>query len=818
MASTKMDFLSKMKLFARRFGRHEFKSIKIKLTVIIIVMLIVYGAALTGIAFFMTTNNLKEAEIGKLYAVGDGTSEKLWLVANMGKEIATVLSVDPVIQSMLLHVRDGTLTQEEQFAVSEHLTSIIDAVSTTFDRVNVVDNQGIIIASSYPSNIGRDDSDRNVVSNQQRRAYIGEPYLGTEETPRIPYARPVYDDNGDQIGLVYITLNLPAIDRHMFTKSGLSDDSTNFLVGSDGTILSGVNGDYSSFLTKKFDLNIFSQGEKMLQAPGYYGNMEYIMKTSIPGTNWSVITSETVAAVNAPLMTLSMAMIVSSIIVILIGLLVAVIISNELTRPILALKKNAEQLALGDVDVAITHVGVDEIGQLADSFRHIIENMKQRVDSVIKLTSGDVNFEVIAASDRDVEGNTLIQMKETLSAMITSLETFTQQAAEGNLSYRADADQFQGVYRELFERLNQAFDLIINPLQEVMRLSISYSNGDYSDRFDPNIAVKGDFVPFKMALNQVGINSSDALLKIRDGVHEISTDASESASNIEDISNSVFTLAENSSHVSSLADQNDTGLEQALNAMEELAYTVGEVVQRTSAVYEIANQSSEHARDGVKRAELAGKGMQEILDSFAMISKSVSDMSEQIDEIGEIIEIITSIAEQTGLIALNAAIEAACAGDAGFGFAVVSDEVKALALETHNSADHIGSIIDNLQTMSLEMTDNMQKAAGVMQSGNSAVNETISIFHLMAESISGVNKNMSEVAAVSEEQAESVGAITASMSKVRDLVQDTVKEATGSAAAAEEISASLSHLKSSAVQSAQLAQSIKEQVGLFKID
>jgi methyl-accepting chemotaxis protein len=766
----------------------------------------------------MAANSLKQIQVEKLTAVGEGTSAKLWLVANMGKDTATVLSTRSEIRSLLLNARDDTLTLEEQLTVSEHLDEITDEVSAIFEYIYVIDNQGIVIASSDQNTIGKDDSDRDVIAHQQRRSYIGKPYVGVGGTPRIPYARPVFDENGEQIGLVYIAISLPGIEKHVFAMPDLGKNALSFLIDTDGTILSGVNGDYSVFLTEKFDLSIFPDGENLVVAPGYLGEMEYVLKFSIPGTNWLVITTETVHAINDPIMSLVTSMLVISTIVIIAGIFMAGFVANQISRPIEVLKESAEQLALGDIDTAVTHVDLDEIGQLADSFRYMIKGKKQRVNFVTKLASGNINFKVIAASEKDVENHTLIRMKITLSAMVAALEELTHQAAEGNLSYRVDAEQFQGVYHEQLEKLNQAFDLIINPLQESIRLSVSYSNGDYSDRFDPNITVKGDFIPFKTALDQIGINSSDALLKIRAGIHDIGVGTSEASNSIEDIATSVVALTEISSHVSSLVDQNDISLEQALKAIEDLACTVREVVQHTDYVYEIATQSSDLASDGVRRAELAGKGMEQIMESFMQTSKTVSTISEQIDEIGEIVEMIAGIAEQTGLIALNAAIEAACAGEAGLGFGFVSDEVKALALESHRSAEHIGTIINNLQEMSLEMALSMEKTSGVVQSGSNAVNETVSIFYKMAESISNVNQKMSEVTAVSEEQAASAQEIAASMSSVRDMVQDTAKEATDSAAAAEEISASLDQLKHTSVQFAQLAKYIEKQADLFKID
>ena len=96
----------------------------------------------------------------------------------------------------------------------------------------------------------------------------------------------MHDSSGKQIDLVGLGHRYPAFEADVFATPDLSDDSTNFLVGSDGMILSGVKGDSSSFLTRKFDLSIFPVGETMTQAPGYFGHMEYIVKTPVPGTDW----------------------------------------------------------------------------------------------------------------------------------------------------------------------------------------------------------------------------------------------------------------------------------------------------------------------------------------------------------------------------------------------------------------------------------------------------------------------------------------------------------------------------------------------------
>ena len=819
MTSTEKNVPSQksINLPGRKF---RFKSIRTELIVIIVTILLVSGTLLTGIAALMASNALEESAINTLKAVGESSSTELLLVLATGEDLAALSATNSQVISAIKHLTEGTITEEEQTALFEHLTATIDNSSDIFKGINILDNNGICVFSNVIGNHGKDYSQFLPSANQQKtsNAYINEPYLGSGNEPQLGIIAPISDYNGKQLGFTLVGLRITEFANLVFSTPGLSADSTNFLVGPDGTIYSGVRGDYSPFLTEKFDVSIFPSGQNMAQAPGYYGNMEYIVKHPISSTNWSIITSETVNEVNGPITNLIMMMVFSLIIIGAAGILVTAYIATTFARPLRDLADIAEQLALGDVDAVVTHTGINEIGQLADAFRHIAKNTQRKAKSAKVIAAGDLKTPVIIASDKDVEGHALMQMRQTLFTMVESLQELANSSAEGNLSHRADATQFQGAYREVIETLNQAFDLIINPLQETLRLSLSYSRGEYSDRFDPNVTVKGDFIPFKDALNQIGIDSSNAVLHIRQGVQDIRTISSQASISIEDIATSVTTLAKNTSHVSSLSDTNDIGLDQALTAMNDLANTVGEVAQRATATSELVSQSSDLAYDGVKRAELAGRGMEEIMKAFAMTSEAVTDMSSQMEAIGGIVGVISSIAEQTSLLALNAAIEAARAGDAGLGFAVVADEVKSLAQESQTSAEHIGSIIGNLQKMSIDMTNGMNKSADVMQSGNNAVTETITIFNQIAEAIGDVNKNMSEVAAASEEQAASVEEITASMSEVRNMVQETAKAATDSAAAAEEISASLDEVKETAAHSAELARNIEEHVGLFKIE
>ena len=794
----------------------EWKSIKTKLLVIIIIMFIAGGVSFTLIASLMATDALEKSAIGTLMAVGDGSSSKLELTNAAGQDLVTMLALRPNIVNILAKHHAGTSTNEDIHAGVREIADIHDATSNKFNRINILDNNGIVVLSNIPENIGLDFSHLGFFIHREEVPYTSDPFIGTDGELYLGYGSSIFYD-GQEVGLATIGVRYQAIDEIIFDHATLGEESIIFVVDEGGTIFSGIDGNYSVFYHEKIDMSIFEGENTLAHAPDYYGRDAVIFKEPVQNTPWYIIASKSVDTITAPIMKLVTLMVLSLLTFLLITACIAFIVAERLAHPIQSLTHHAHQLAAGDVDVEITHTGIDEIGQLANSFRAIASNMKENAEYASKVAAGDVNFEITLASDRDLEGKSLMQMRDTLSRMVDSLQILAQRSGAGDLSYHADADKFHGVYRELILTLNKSFSLIIIPLQETMRLSTSYSNGDYSDRFNPDLVVKGDFVPFRDALNCIGIQTSDTLLKIQDEIHHIVTGMEEVNGSIEDIANAVSMLAESSTRVSSFAEQNDQDLEQTLIAMNDLANTVGAVAQHASSVSELADHASHLSYEGLQRAEVAERGMADIMASFDISLTMVAEILNRMEEIGSIVDIISSISEQTNLLALNAAIEAARAGDAGRGFAVVADEVKSLARDSHRSAEHIGIIIGNLQQITKDVAIGMQRDTDVVTRGNHAVTETIAIFNQMAEASRDVNRNISEVAAASEEQAASVQEVTASMTEIRDMVRETAREATDSAAASEEINAAVSQVHDIVNEATRGTIAIVDQVSKFHI-
>jgi len=221
------------------------------------------------------------------------------------------------------------------------------------------------------------------------------------------------------------------------------------------------------------------------------------------------------------------------------------------------------------------------------------------------------------------------------------------------------------------------------------------------------------------------------------------------------------------------------------------------------------------AREGSDFAKKAEQGMDLIISSAEEADHLIGDIQGEMKKINEIVRLITDIANQTNLLALNAAIEAARAGEMGRGFAVVASEVKALALESRQSAEKITDMINNLQKQSHKAADAVNGATLAVRDGNILLSDTLAVFGRLAGSVEEISMNIEQVASMNEEQAAAVEEITSSMHEVSAMLKDTAKEAVDSARATSETSTFISQLETIVDQVADIADQISGSMNRF---
>jgi methyl-accepting chemotaxis protein len=508
----------------------------------------------------------------------------------------------------------------------------------------------------------------------------------------------------------------------------------------------------------------------------------------------------------------------TGIIGVIAALAIGFILSKSISVPLGKGVVMMQEMSLGHLGTRLNMNRKDEIGVLAasmDSFSNDLQNIV--LGAMKEIAAGNLSIEVSPKDDRDEIAPSMKDMLEALRGLVAEANMLSNAAVDGKLGTRGDINRFKGGYREIVEGVNATLDSVINPVNEAMRLSGSYAKGDYTDRVSDTLSVKGDFIPFRDALNHIGIQGSIAIGGVKNEIESLTAGMEETNASAEEVSSSTGMLAQSSSSVSVLAERSGSGIKQTLTAMEDLSNTVSAVATKAEQASMMAKQTVDLSEKGVTLAGKAEKGMEGIMHSVDETSVIINDITGQMEEIGKIVGVITGIAEQTGLLALNAAIEAARAGDAGMGFAVVADEVKALALESQKSAENIETIIGNLQKKSQLVSESMKSSATEVRTGNAAVSETLEVFNQIVQAINVVHSNMTEVAGATEEQAAAVEEITASVNEVGSLVQQTAKEAVDSAAATEEVTASIDQITRAISDAAASVQKISDEMDKFTV-
>jgi methyl-accepting chemotaxis protein len=228
--------------------------------------------------------------------------------------------------------------------------------------------------------------------------------------------------------------------------------------------------------------------------------------------------------------------------------------------------------------------------------------------------------------------------------------------------------------------------------------------------------------------------------------------------------------------------------EQGANTMSDLALKINAVSEYTNAIAEFSNATNSLTEEGlvsVEDLEIKAKETTAINQEIILDTQELSGHSEAI---GDIIKVINNIAAQTNLLSLNAAIEAARAGNAGQGFAVVADEVRKLAVQSASATKDIAGIIENTQRQTARVLERAKSSEGILKTQNIAVNSTLEVFKKISDAMS--------------ELAQKVGNITNEVKKMNDYKNQAIRAIHNISSVSEEIAGATEEVSASTEEQA----------------
>ena len=354
------------------------------------------------------------------------------------------------------------------------------------------------------------------------------------------------------------------------------------------------------------------------------------------------------------------------------------------------------------------------------------------------------------------------------------------------------------------------------PIQELNRFAHRIANGDLSESKIKNNS--------KDEIGQLGQAFTTMTENLRSLIQKVADSSQLVAASAEELTASSHQAAQATDHVATsieqMAKETEKQVAAILNASTIIEASTLQTVQtaeRGKSILEIVNLTANATEEGRGAVDKAIQEMENIGSKSAAVEKAIAELVTGSREISEIVSLISSIAGQTNLLALNAAIEAARAGEQGRGFAVVADEVRKLAEQSNQAAQKIATLIHYNEEKMSQAVEATKASADGIQSGVAIVTTTGDTFKEISNSVENLAKHIQVIATAVGEIADGNERVAGTIHSIEQLSQENSDEAQSISAATEEQVASMEEISTASQALATMASELQGEISKFKV-
>jgi methyl-accepting chemotaxis protein len=375
---------------------------------------------------------------------------------------------------------------------------------------------------------------------------------------------------------------------------------------------------------------------------------------------------------------------------------VAFYFGKILTRPILQLTTIAQKISEGELDHTTLRIHAqDELGDLRDAFTAMTVYIQTIAKSAQTIAQGNVQEIRPPQNPHDVLGAAFHVMEQYLQAIVTA----AHQIADGDFISPIPVKSAQDVLGNAFRKMTGQLVETLRQVKSEVQL-IEQASETTAKRSEQDMKMVEDVLSSAEETSSSMMEMQASVEEVSENMKALAMAIEETVTSIEEMGMAIKHIAFNSSGLSSSA-------EETFKVIQEISGSIERLVETSNEAEVSSREASDAANAGQVSVKEIMEGMQVIHDVVSKSAEMIKTLGSRSEEIGTITNVITEIADQTALLALNASIIAAQAGEHGRGFAVVAQEVKELANRSSNAAKEIGVLIQAVQAESQKAVTSM---------------------------------------------------------------------------------------------------------------
>lgn len=331
------------------------------------------------------------------------------------------------------------------------------------------------------------------------------------------------------------------------------------------------------------------------------------------------------------------------------------------------------------------------------------------------------------------------------------------------------------------------------------------------------LRMKDEIGKLAQAIDKLQANIKPLLAGVKTDAQVLSSNSEALSASSEEIASSSNEVAKAIQQVAAGAGEQSNHLQEILGLIENITSSLEKVYTELGHVKANSEETSRLADVGKKELDILIASIRGVREAFKVVTEKLASLSGSVNQIGEILEVINGIADQTNLLALNAAIEAARAGEAGRGFAVVADEVRKLAEQSRASSDKIRALLNTIGSETNEVVHTSEEVSRQVVAQLENVENTVKSFDDILESVAAITPMIEATYREVDSTVKAKDVVLERVQSISAVSEETSASAEEISASAEELSASTQEIAANAQQVLEVAKRLEEQVGRFKV-